>query len=522
MFIKTAKYFSFKNSFIKYLITKSILDVSPQLSPFVRSFSTTISCYRIKIPIKKIDPGLKVPNDPYLLSKLISKLGKQDNLEDALSIALNTKKSVQSEVVWNHLINECVKRGRVKLGIRLLNKMKKHSFVPNQQTYTILLNGIAENQTFIDNITQAKNLLEDIQQISKRYNQVKINIIHINCFLKVCARSNNFEALIENFNELFNNKGDLEPNNETYTIIFNACARQGSGYEIALKLWDRLNKDKRKNQKEIDQELEWSLAKRCDSVIIDDNLVRSMLMVCKNFGDHQKGFEIIRNVYGLESGETTPKSSSFICNLSPQTLDVILELCIVSKQYEKGIKLFDDALSQFPDLSLDIYNFNKLIDMCNKVGEYEKAISTIKTIQKRGLRLPQQTYYLLLTSCKNNEDWATAEYLYKELLNNNSKVFDSQILNKMFELAGIQRIKNNSLTEFKWLLGLSHNIVLQNFITSTESENKKDIYRYKKLLRQIKKAYKLVLDKKLDLTNEQIVFYIKALKEIENKLSKAK
>src|SRR3954449_3809221 len=119
--------------------------------------------------------------------------------------------------------------------------MKKRTFVPNQQTYTILLNGIAENQTFEDNIKQAKNLLENMQQISARYNQVKVNVIHINCFLKVCARSNNFNALIENFNEL-TNKSNLEPNKEPYTIIFNACARQDSdGYEIALKLWNQLD-----------------------------------------------------------------------------------------------------------------------------------------------------------------------------------------------------------------------------------------------------------------------------------------
>src|ERR1051325_5126418 len=116
--------------------------------------------------------------------------------------------------------------------------MKKRSFVPNPQTYTILLNGIAENQPFEDNIKQAKNLLENLQQISTRYDQVEFNVIHVNCFLKVCARSNNFHALIENFNELIN-KDNWKPNKETYTIIFNACARQGrrdsDGYEIALK-----------------------------------------------------------------------------------------------------------------------------------------------------------------------------------------------------------------------------------------------------------------------------------------------
>src|ERR1044072_1843746 len=211
--------------------------------------------------------------------------------------------------------------------------MKKRAFVPNQQTYTILLNGIAENQTFEDNIKQAKDLLESMQQASAQNNQVKVNVIHINCFLKVCARSNNFNVLIENFNELINN-GNLEPNKETYTIIFNACARQGSdGYKIALKLWNQLDINP-------------------NGIIMDDDLVRSMLMVCKSCGDRQKGFEIIRNIYGLETDDelkSTLKSPSFICNLSTQTFDIMLGICIVSKQYKRGIKLFDDALSQFPD-----------------------------------------------------------------------------------------------------------------------------------------------------------------------------
>jgi pentatricopeptide repeat protein len=400
--------------------------------------------------------------------------------------------------------------------------MKKHSFVPNQQTYTILLNGIAENQTFEDNITQAKHLLEDIQKISTRHNQVKINVIHVNCFLKVCSRSNNFEALIENFNELIN-EGDWEPNQETYTIILNSCARHDSGYEIALKLWEQLNinpKNSKNKQKEIDQELEWGLAKRSDNIIIDDNLVRSMLFVCKNFNDYQKGFEIIKNFYGLESDVNVSKPPSFICNLSPQTLDVILEIC-VKKQYDKGIKLFDDALSQFPDLPLDIYIFNKLINLCNKAGEYDKAISIIKIIQERGLRLNLQTYDLLLISCKNNEDWTTAKNLYIKMLHNDTKVFDSRILNKMFELAEIQRVKNKSLSEIKWLLNLSHEITLQNFNTSMENE-KKEIYHYKKLLRQIKKAYEVLIRKQSDLIDVPIKHYKKGLNEIKIKLNEAK
>src|SRR5437764_9765117 len=102
--------------------------------------------------------------------------------------------------------------------------------------------------------------------------------------------------------------------------------------------------------------------------------------------------------------------------------------------------------------------------MCNKAEEYDKAISIIKTIRARGLHLSLETYDLLITSCKNNEDWTTAERLYKELLYNNK--FNSRVLSRMFELAEIKRVKNNSLAETKWLLDSSHKFVLDNFITS--------------------------------------------------------
>ncbi|CAI2166839.1 17594_t:CDS:2 [Funneliformis geosporum] len=416
-----------------------INNVTPRVSPFVRTFSATAQCHRLKIPLKTIDPKVKVPDDPYELSKLINKFSEQDRFEDVLSIVWNTKKSAQSVVVWNHLIHHSVKKGKLKLAIRLLNEMKKRSFVPNEHTYTILLNEI--------------------------------------------------------FNE-FISKGKWLPNQESFTIMINACARQGSdGYDIALKLWNQFDVNSIEYQKMVDRDLEWNLVKRPSDVTIDDHLVRSMLLVCRKSHHYEKAFEIIGNYYDLRSDDD--------------------RLCIDGKQYERGIKLFYQALNRFPDLPLDIYNFNKLIFMCNQSKQFEKAISTIKSIQKRDLNLTPETYDLLMISCRMNENWSMAKLLYNDIMKFKKKLaFDLRILTKVLELAEIKWIDDNSLIETRWLLISLHKIGLQDIITSIEKEKNFELYN-NNLLGQIMNAYKLSLDDK-DLTDQQKVLWKRNLKILKD------
>ncbi|CAG8523215.1 7765_t:CDS:2 [Funneliformis caledonium] len=422
------------------------LNVTPRISPFVRTFSATAQCRRLKIPLKKIDPKVKVPDDPYDLTKLINKFSEEGRFEDVLSIVWNTKRSAQSVVVWNHLIHHSVKKGKLKLAIRLLNEMKKRSFVPNEQTYTILLNGIAENRTFNDNVAQARTILESIQ-----HSQVELNSIHVNCLLKVCSRSDDFETLKEIFNE-FISKGKWLPNQESFTIMINACARQGTdGYDIALKLWNQFDVNSIEYQQMVKRDLEWNLVKRPSEVTIDDHLVRSMLL----------------------------------------------------------------ALNQFPDLPLDIYNFNKLILMCNQSKQFEKAISTINSIRIRDLNLTPETYDLLMISCRMNENWSMAKLLYIDIMKFKKKLaFDLRILTKVFELAEIKRINDHSLFETRWLLISLHKIGLQDIITSIENEKNFELYN-NNLLGQILNAYKSTLDDE-GLTDQQKVLWIRNFKILKD------
>ncbi|CAG8815540.1 22413_t:CDS:2, partial [Gigaspora rosea] len=190
-----------------------------------RAFSLTSQINRARIPIKEIDSKLVIPEDPYILAEWVRKFGEANQLDDAISVVWNAKKNAQSEVVWNHLIIECVKNRKFQMAFRMFNEMKKHGFVPNEQSFTILLNGLADHRPFVDNILQARKMIDNMQDLTKA-KPVELNVIHVNCLLKLCSRLNNFEALQENFNDMMR-VGNWAPNKETFTIIFNACARNG-------------------------------------------------------------------------------------------------------------------------------------------------------------------------------------------------------------------------------------------------------------------------------------------------------
>ncbi|RIB09407.1 hypothetical protein C2G38_2044346 [Gigaspora rosea] len=430
---------------------------------FSRAFSLTSQINRARIPIKEIDSKLVIPEDPYILAEWVRKFGEANQLDDAISVVWNAKKNAQSEVVWNHLIIECVKNRKFQMAFRMFNEMKKHGFVPNEQSFTILLNGLADHRPFVDNILQARKMIDNMQDLTKA-KPVELNVIHVNCLLKLCSRLNNFEALQENFNDMMR-VGNWAPNKETFTIIFNACARNGEkGYLMAIQLWNQLNSlisKKKKRQSQVRESDGYGADFAPDSgyeIEMDDELVRSMLLVCNKTKNYDKGFEILQNVYGFSisselSGKKTPSTLSNKHLISPKSVDIMLNLCIGARQYEKGIMLFDETLSQFPDITLDIHNFNKLIICYNQLGQFTESINTFSPIHARGLEPTLETYDLLLTACRITEDWKAGKEFFELIIKQKKEIsLDSHLLNMILELSMLNRKSEGSPEKVRWAL----------------------------------------------------------------------
>ncbi|CAG8768926.1 5250_t:CDS:2 [Cetraspora pellucida] len=435
----------------------------PSIIPFSsRTFSQTSQISRARLSIKETD--LAIPEDPYILAEWVRKFGEANRLDDAISVVWKAKKSAQSEVVWNHLIVECVKNRKFQMAFRMFNGMKKHGFVPNEQSFTILLNGLADHRPFVDNILQARKMIDNMQNLTKA-KPVELNVIHVNCLLKLCSRLNNFEAMQENFNDMMR-IGNWTPNKETFTIIFNACARNGEkGYLMAIQLWNQLNSlvSKQKEQQSQIREHDGYGADFAPGsgyeIEMDDELVRSMLLVCSKTKNYDKGFEILQNVYGfsVSSELSRKKTPSILSNrhlISPKSVDIMLNLCIGARQYEKGIMLFDETLSQFPDITLDIHNFNKLIICYNQLGQFTKSIDTFYPIRARSLELTLETYDLLLTACRITEDWTAGKEFFELIIKQKKEIsLDSHLLNMILELSMLNRkSESESLEKICWTL----------------------------------------------------------------------
>ncbi|CAG8569413.1 6014_t:CDS:2 [Racocetra fulgida] len=512
-----------------YLPTPSQLpSIIPSSS---RTFSQTSQISRARLSVKEIDPTLVIPEDPYILAEWVRKFGEANRLDDAISVVWNAKKSAQSEVVWNHLIVECVKNRKFQMAFRMFNEMKKHGFVPNEQSFTILLNGLADHRPFVDNILQARKMIDNMQNLTKA-KPVELNVIHVNCLLKLCSRLNNFEAMQENFNDMMR-VGNWTPNKETFTIIFNACARNGEkGYLMAIQLWNQLNSlisKQKKQQSQIREHDGYGADFAPGSgyeIEMDDELVRSMLLVCSKTKNYDKGFEILQNVYGfsVSSELSKKKMSSILSNrhlISPKSVDIMLNLCIGARQYEKGIMLFDETLSQFPDITLDIHNFNKLIICYNQLGQFTKSIDTYYPIRARGLEPTLETYDLLLTACRITEDWTAGKEFFELIVKQKREIKKVRWTLEQIEFLGPrcpETIKNLAKTN-----------KANNYKFGNAPMPLYNIYDFR-YLRRIILAYKTILDseyvykideKQKSQWKENLEFYKTVLAENEDQHQKS-
>jgi hypothetical protein len=96
--------------------------------------------------------------------------------------------------------------------------MKKRAQTPDARTYTIIFTGCSEHP-------QPGYALEKVmaiyQSMLTEKSLVKPNTIHMNAILKMCSRAQNIQALFA-IVEQMPYKGISQPNNLTYTTIFNA------------------------------------------------------------------------------------------------------------------------------------------------------------------------------------------------------------------------------------------------------------------------------------------------------------
>ncbi|KAI1335170.1 hypothetical protein F5Y15DRAFT_399174 [Xylariaceae sp. FL0016] len=255
-----------------------------------------------------VQKELQYLQDPLHIAKQVKRTLDRNDFDHAASITRSASKSAKVAVSWNHLIDYQLRMDRIHTALKLYNEMKKRAQLPNAQTITIILRGLARSSHSKLAVSEAIKLYNNCTK-SPRF---KPNTIHLNAVLQVCAKAQDLESM---FNILdTTNDGLRAPNNYTYTTILNAIRAHASQIQVGDQ--DEAVVAANKRQAVQRAKLIWNevLTRwRSGSVVIDEELVCAMgriLLMGDNYKNAESIEDLIDQTMNLERGaKRTPSDS---------------------------------------------------------------------------------------------------------------------------------------------------------------------------------------------------------------------
>ncbi|KAK9717930.1 hypothetical protein K7432_005875 [Basidiobolus ranarum] len=370
------------------LASKANWRATPQALPLVRTLTgSSVNLGKRSLPREIKTKGVTVPKDAYLMSEKVQKLASNNKLNDAIALVMSSPLRAQSTVVWNHLIDECGKKQMVGKAFKLLQEMKSRGHVPNDKTFTLLINACANS------ISVSPTALQKALEL---YNKMALSdtppsLVHTNTLIKACSRAGDMKTLADSYNSL-DTQGPGAPDVVTYNLVIGAFARKGGdeGFNLAYQVWEDFRKDLNQYEKShVKHKSDYdpyadpyqsrqrrSLPER--NMRLDVEIVNSILIACKNAESKEnieKAYVILRDVFGLTGlreklsgyglGSETNElykieaaaPSAYHLRLKPSTVDLIIGICLKAKSYHRGVNYFSEIVKKYPSIQLDIQNF---------------------------------------------------------------------------------------------------------------------------------------------------------------------
>lgn len=231
---------------------------------------------------------LKHFKDPFHIEKQVKLTLDKGKYEEALILTRKASKNAKVQVSWNHLIDYHMKNKRLSTAIKIYNEMKKRAQVPDARTYTIIFRGCAMSEHPKQAVAEAIKIYHSLL----RNERIKPTTIHLNAVLETCARAGDLDSMFTTVQTA--NESTRKPDNLTYTIIFNALRAQFNprlpidrdpmqrdeedikrekqeAISRALQIWEDVQRQWRKGNLRIDEEMVCSLGRLLTLGTKEDN-----------------------------------------------------------------------------------------------------------------------------------------------------------------------------------------------------------------------------------------------------------
>lgn len=361
--------------------------------------------------------------DIYTYSTLIKSIKNYQpdpkNIERAFNILKMIKLSQTrgikpDEVLYNSIIDTCIKYNRIKQAEALFEDMKEAQVTPSRITYAIMIKaygndynfdkslaifaemqnaGIAPNEISYGSLLNAAVKCNKIDKVLLIYEEIQaanitMNIFHYSSLIKAFSRAKDFNKAF-NIWEKLNNDPNLSPNTVTYNAILDCCVECGD-FLMMNKIYEGF-KEK---------------AYESDSGVLPDLITYST--VIKGYGK-MKNVEKVIDIYNFLKGR-----NEFV--LDEVMYNTIIDSLHKAEKYEIALQIYEDMLKAGVTRSNATYSI--IIKVYSKLNMVKKAVEIYNEMLDRGIKPSFITYTAIIQILVKSKMIQNAIDIFDEIIQN--------------------------------------------------------------------------------------------------------
>lgn len=334
----------------------------------------------------------EVEPDIYTYSTLLKSIKNyepdQKNIERAFDILkivkLSKTKGIKpDEILYNCILDTCVKYGKMEQAEVVFNDMKDANVEPSKITYAVLIRGFGNDF----NLNKTFEIFAEMKEKNMQPNEIIYG-----CLLNACVKSNKIEKACEIYEEI-KNEENISMNIVLYSTLIKGYTKT-KDFKKAFEIYNKMKKDNG----------------------ITPNIVsyNAILDCCVECGD----IEMMKQIYEEIKENAIEKDDAPLPDLI--TYSTIIKGYSRIKDFNKVLDFYY-FLKGHDEIILDEVIYNSILDGLLKSGQYEEALNIHNDMKKQQIKRSNATYSILIKIYSKMNNVEKACEVYNEMISENMK-----------------------------------------------------------------------------------------------------
>ncbi len=334
----------------------------------------------------------QVDPDKYSYSTIIKALKYEPDLSKldrtfGIMDLLRERKTCTSsdEIIFNCLIDVCVKLGKIDKAEHAFKSMKDFGIVPTRITFAVMIRGYGQ----VFQLEEALKIYDEMKNLS-----IEPNDVVYGCLLNACVRCSNIRKVTAIYEEMI--EKEIKMNIILYTTLIRAYTKTRD-FKSANRIYETMHKDSDVKPN-----------------IIIYNAMLDCCVECNCIHKMNEIYEEIKSKF-LEADDNTETPKPDLI-----TYSTVIKGYAKAKDMDKVFDIYQFLLNS-KEYILDEVIYNSVLDGCAKTGSYKRAMEVYQAMSKSNVAKSNVTYSILIKIFSNNREEDKAIAILDEMKLKNIK-----------------------------------------------------------------------------------------------------